>query len=196
MVRRAASAGADWIGFVFFDRSPRAVTPEAAETLLLSVGDAIPVALLVDPDDALVNRITALGIHVLQLHGGESPERVAEIKARTGAEIWKAVGVSGKADLPGLTDFAAADRFLIDARPPQDASRPGGHGEAFDWSILEGWQAPRPWLLAGGLTQENVAEAIARTGADAVDVSSGVERAPGLKDWAKVRAFLQAAHRR
>ncbi|MCI4643755.1 MAG: phosphoribosylanthranilate isomerase [Hyphomonadaceae bacterium] len=193
MVRLTAGAGADWIGFVFFERSPRAVTTEAAETLLLSVGNASPVALLVDPDDALVDRVTMLGIGVLQLHGQESPARLAEIKARTGAQIWKAVGVHEAGDLLPLGDFTAADRLLVDAKPPRGADRTGGHGHAFDWSVLNGWIAPKPWLLAGGLTPENVAAAIAQTSATAVDVSSGVERAPGLKDAARIRAFIKAA---
>lgn len=192
-VRRAAEAGADWIGFVFFQRSPRAVTPEAVETLLLSIGEATPVALMVDPDDALIDRVIALGIRTLQLHGHETPERVAEIKARTGAQVWKAAGVSTRADLDALSAYAAADRLLADAKPPKDADRMGGHGRSFDWSVLEGWTPDRPWILAGGLTPYNVTGAIALTGATAVDVSSGVERGPGLKDTAKIKAFITAA---
>ena len=192
-VRHAANAGADWIGVVFFERSPRAVTPEAAETLLLSVGEAVPVALLVDPDDALLDRITMLGIRILQLHGSETAERVAEIKARTHAEVWKAAGVSAPSDLEALMAYTAADRLLVDAKPPKNAERSGGHGLVFDWTILDGWKAPKPWLLAGGLTPENVADAIAQTGANAVDVSSGVERAPGLKDRALISDFIREA---
>lgn len=192
-VRRAAEAGADWIGFVFFDRSPRAVTPEAVETLLLSIGNATPVALLVDPDDGLIDRVIRLGIRTLQLHGHEAPERVAEIKARTGAQVWKAAGVSSRADLDALSAYEAADRLLADAKPPKDADRMGGHGRSFDWSVLEGWKPLKPWILAGGLTPYNVTGAIALTGASAVDVSSGVERAPGLKDIDKIEAFIEAA---
>lgn len=193
LVRFCAAEGADWIGFVFVEASPRHVTPEAAETLLLGVGRAVPVALLVDPDDVLIDRVTRTGIRVLQLHGSETPERVAEIREKTGCEVWKALGVATAEDLAGAGAFEAADRLLIDAKPPADADRTGGHGAAFDWTILEGWDAPRPWILAGGLTPENVAAAIAATGAPAVDVSSGVEKLRGLKDRERVRAFLRAA---
>lgn len=193
LVRFCAAEGADWIGFVFVAPSPRHVTPEAAETLLMGVGRAVPVALLVDPDDKLIDRVTRTGIRVLQLHGGETPERVAEIKERTGYEVWKALGVATAEDLAGAGAFDAADRLLIDAKPPKDADRSGGHGTAFDWAILQGWKPPRPWILAGGLTPENVAAAIAATGAPAVDVSSGVEKLRGLKDRERVRAFLRAA---
>ena len=193
LVRLCAAEGADWVGFVFVEASPRHVTPEAVETLLLGVGRSVPVALLANADDALIDRVTATGIRVLQLHGQESPERVAEIRARTGCEVWKAFGVETAEDLAGAGPFAAADRLLIDAKPPTDAARTGGHGQAFDWSILKGWTAPKPWILAGGLTPENVAGAITATGAPAVDVSSGVERLRGLKDKELVRAFLRAA---
>ena len=193
LVRLCAAEGADWVGFVFVEASPRHVTPEAVETLLLGVGRSVPVALLANADDALIDRVTATGIRVLQLHGQESPERVAEIRARTGCEVWKAFGVETAEDLAGAGPFAAADRLLIDAKPPTDAASTGGHGQAFDWSILKGWTAPKPWILAGGLTPENVAGAITATGAPAVDVSSGVERLRGLKDKELVRAFLRAA---
>ncbi len=192
-VRLAAAAGADWIGFVFAPASPRAVTPQAAENLLLQVGRAVPVALLVDPDDELLDRVATIGFPVLQLHGSESPERLAEIRERTGAQVWKALGVDTRKDLSRACEYGAADRLLIDARPPPGAARTGGHGSAFDWSLLDGWRAHRPWLLAGGLTPQNVAKAVERTRATAVDVSSGVERAPGLKDIHKIRAFIRAA---
>ncbi len=193
LVRFCAKEGADWIGFVFVEASPRHVTPEAAETLLLGVGRSVPVALLVDADNALIDRVVATGIRVLQLHGRETPQRVADISARTGCEVWKAFGVEAAADLAGAEAYEAADRLLIDAKPPKGADRTGGHGLAFDWSILKGWEAPKPWILAGGLTPENVKDAVAATGAPAVDVSSGVERLRGLKDRELVRAFLRAA---
>ena len=194
-LRAAVSAGADWIGFVFVKASPRAVTPAAAASLLFGVGDAIPVALLADPDDADIDAVTSLGIAVLQLHGSETPERVAEIKAQLPArgEVWKALGVAEPVHLDQARAYGAADRVLIDAKPPAGADRTGGHGAAFDWSILDGWTPPRPWLLAGGLTPANVAAAIAATGAEAVDVSSGVERARGLKDAALIADFVKAA---
>ena len=193
LVRFAAREGADWIGFNFVPGSPRRVTPEAAASLLLQVGKARPVALLVEPTDAEVDAIVALGFPVLQLHGAETPERLAEIKARTGREVWKALGVATRADLDTANTYAAADKLLIDAKPPKDAPYSGGHGQVFDWAILEGWQPAAPWMLAGGLTPDNVASAIAATGAPAVDVSSGVERVRGLKDRELVRAFIRAA---
>ncbi len=193
LVRHAAQAGADWIGFVFAEASPRHVTEAAAASLLMQVGSATPVALLVDPDDAQIDRIVTLGFPVLQLHGSETPERVAALKARTGAEIWKAVGIAGADDLSQAEAFTMADRLLIDAKPPRDADRTGGHGLPFDWNVLKGWQVPGPWILAGGLTPENVADAVRLTGAMAVDVSSGVERIRGLKDRRLVTAFIEAA---
>lgn len=192
LVRRTAAAGADWIGLVFAPASPRAVKPAEASALVAATGAATPVALLVDADDALVDAVRALGITILQLHGRESPERVAEIKARSGAEVWKAHGIASPSDLARLTAYDAADRFLLDARPPEGSARTGGHGAAFDWSLLTDWTAPKPWLLAGGLTPDNVAGAIAATGAEAVDVSSGVETAPGIKDMGLIRAFIEA----
>ncbi len=193
LVAFAAREGADWIGFMFVAGSPRQVTFAAAQTLLLYVGKAVPVAVFVDPSDEDVRAAAALGFPVLQLHGTETPERVAEIKALTGLEIWKVLSVRDAADLAGAGAYASADRLLIDAKPPEGEAIAGGHGAAFDWAILKGWTPPKPWLLAGGLTPENVAAAMRQTGAAAVDVSSGVERRRGLKDRELVRAFLQAA---
>jgi len=193
LVRFAAREGADWIGFVFVEASPRHVTPEAAASLLMQAGKAVPVALLADATDDGIDAVTATGIRVLQLHGAETPQRLADIKARTGCEVWKALGVSSRVHLDDARAYTAADRLLIDARPPEGAARTGGHGAPFDWTILDGWQAPAPWMLAGGLTPETVATAIAATGAPAVDVSSGVERIRGLKDRELVRAFIRAA---
>ncbi|WP_370233327.1 phosphoribosylanthranilate isomerase [Hyphomonas sp.] len=193
LVRHAAQSGADWIGFVFAEASPRFVTEPAAASLLMQVGPARPVALLVDPDDAQIDRIVGLGFPILQLHGQETPDRVADIKARTGKEIWKAIGVAEADDLGRAGDYAAADRLLIDAKPPKGADRTGGHGLAFDWNLLSAWTAPRPWLLAGGLNPGNVADAIRLTGAPAIDVSSGVERRKGVKDRDLVSEFLGAA---
>lgn len=193
LVRFAAQKGADWIGFVFVEASPRYVTEAAAATLLMQAGRSVPVALLVNPDDAQIERIVALGIRTLQLHGSETPDRVAEIKSATGAEVWKALGVATSEDLERAALYTAADRLLIDAKPPEGADRTGGHGLAFDWTLMQGWGAPKPWLLAGGLTPDNVGEAIRLTGAPAVDVSSGVERLKGLKDRALVQTFIEAA---
>lgn len=192
MVGIAARAGADWIGLMFAP-SPRQVTRAAAETLLLSVHEAVPVAVMVDPSDEDVRAVAAIGIRVLQLHGSETPERVAAIKAMTGCEIWKAFGVRDAGDLLRAAVYASADRLLLDAKPPDGVQQAGGNGAVFDWDLLAGWSAPKPWLLSGGLTPENVAGAIARTGAQAVDVSSGVELIRGLKDKARVEAFIRAA---
>ncbi|ABI75671.1 N-(5'phosphoribosyl)anthranilate isomerase [Hyphomonas neptunium ATCC 15444] len=192
MVAFAAREGADWVGFVFAP-SVRQVTLAAAETLLLSVGKATPVALMVDPSDAEAQAVAALGFPILQLHGQETPARAAELKSLTGCAIWKAIGVQTRDNLGQIGTFPDIDGLLLDAKPPEGATIAGGHGAAFDWSILKGWTAPKPWLLAGGLTPENVAEAIAATGAPGVDVSSGVERIRGLKDRELVRAFIRAA---
>jgi len=194
-LRTAARAGSDWIGFVFFEKSPRHVTLAAAESLLLSVGSAIPVALLVDPSDAFVREAGRVGFQILQLHGQETPERVSQIKQLSGArEVWKAAGIASEADLASLEAYVGhADRLLLDYKPPEMSDIPGGAGHAFDWSLLKNWAAPLPWILAGGLTPENIAEAITATGARAVDVSSGVERKRGLKDAEKIQKFIDAA---
>ena len=194
-LRAAARAGADRIGFMFVEKSQRYVTLAAVESLLMGIGTATPVGVLVDPDDGLVRDVAALGIRTLQLHGSETPERVREIKALSGAdEVWKAIGVACAGDLRRAETYArSADRLLLDAKPPKDADISGGAGEAFDWSLLKNWSAPMPWILAGGLTPENVGEAIKATGAKAVDVSSGVERARGLKDAQRIQVFIKAA---
>ena len=194
-LRAAVQAGADWIGFVFVEKSPRAITLAAAETLLFGVGRTTPVALLVDPDDELVRAVGRVGFPVIQLHGTETPERCAAVRELSGAQdVWKAVGVASAADLVRAETYAGfADRLLLDAKPPSEAGLTGGTGEVFDWSLLKDWAAPMPWILAGGLTPENVGEAIKTTGAKAVDVSSGVERARGLKDAQRIEAFIKAA---
>lgn len=195
-VAAAAAAGASFLGLVFHPASPRAVTAERARELALGapVGTA-KVALLVDPDDATLDALTgSVPLDMVQLHGRETPERVASIRARAGLPIIKAVGVRTAEDLPAL-DAAAevADMVLVDAKPPQGADRPGGHGLPFDWRLIANRRWPVPWFLAGGLTPGNVADAIALTGATHVDVSSGVEQAPGEKDADKIAAFVAAA---
>jgi phosphoribosylanthranilate isomerase len=196
-LRAAAAIGVDWAGFNFFPKSPRYVTPEVAQNLLLHVGDTVPVALLVDPADTEIDTICALGFPVLQLHGQESPSRIAQIKARTGLEIWKAVGIASAEDLETARYYTAADRLLLDAKAPRSALNSGGHGVTFDWSLLAAFTADKrgtpDWILAGGLTPGNVAEAISRTGAPAVDVSSGVERVRGLKNADLIKQFVGAA---
>ncbi|MFN6979657.1 MAG: phosphoribosylanthranilate isomerase, partial [Gemmobacter sp.] len=195
-VDAAVRAGARYVGFVFFPASPRAVTPDAARALALRVpGGAARVALTVDADDALLDAIlAAVPVDILQLHGHESPERVAAVRARYGLPVMKAVGVAGAGDIEALAIHArAADMLLVDAKPPKGAALPGGNGAAFDWRLIAGRRWPVPWLLAGGLTADTVAEALRVTGAPGVDVSSGVESAPGVKDAARMAAFVAAA---
>lgn len=192
----ALEAGADWIGLVHFPRSPRHVALERARTLSAAArGRAERVVLLVDPDDALVAAaVEAVDPDLIQLHGRESPERVAAIRARTGRPVMKAVGVAGYEDLRLLAPYAAAaDRLLLDAKAPPGAALPGGNGIAFDWDLLAGVRLPAGTMLSGGLTPETVAEALRRSGVAAVDVSSGVETSPGRKDPDRIRAFVAAA---
>ena len=197
-VAAAAEAGARYVGLVFFPKSPRAVSAPEAAALARQVPLGIArVGLFVDPDDSLLDRTLAdVPLDMIQLHGSESPDRVAAVKALTGLPVMKAVGLSGPDDLPALTDYGlVADMLLVDAKPPQGADLPGGNGLAFDWRLLAGRRWLRPWMLAGGLTAQNVAEAIRLTGAPAVDVSSGVETEPGQKDESLIRAFVAAATR-
>ncbi len=192
----ARRAGADMVGFVFFPPSPRAVTANQAGVLARSytVGPK-RVGLFVDPDDTtLAAALAEVPLDILQLHGEESPARAGEIRARFGKPVMKALGIGSKADLARLADYAdQVDYFLLDARPPPGSALPGGTALAFDWALMKNETPPRPWLLAGGLTPANVAEAIAASGAPGVDVSSGVERARGIKDPAAIAAFVAAA---
>lgn len=195
-VAAVAAAGAAYAGFVFFPKSPRHLTVEAARDLALAAPEGLcKVALTVDADDTTLDTIVgAVPLDMLQLHGHETPERVAAVKARYGLPVMKAIGVAEEGDLAGLMDMSlAADQLLIDAKPPKGADLPGGNGLAFDWRLLVGRKWLKPWMLAGGLTPENVAQAVRLTGARQVDVSSGVESAPGVKDPAKIAAFVQAA---
>lgn len=192
----ACKGGARYVGFVFFPKSPRHVTIEQAAELALSVPEGVcKVALVVDPDDALLDNITdRVPIDMLQLHGKEPPDRVAEIKARYGLPVMKAVGISDVEDLPQINKYSrVADQLLIDAKPPKSAELPGGNGLSFDWRLLEQRRWAVPWMLAGGLTAANVGEAARLTGAQQVDVSSGVESETGVKDADLVEAFLRAA---
>lgn len=193
-VEAAAEAGAAYVGFVFFEKSPRNLSLAEAEVLALSVPPGIvKVALTVNADDALVDEIAALPIDMFQLHGSESPARVSEVKARTGLPVMKAIGVAEAADLDRIADYdGVADQILVDAKPPKGGEVPGGNGLAFDWRLIEGRDWAGPWMLAGGLDSDNVAAAVRLTGASQVDVSSGVESAPGVKDVAEIRAFMKA----
>ncbi|MCO8145020.1 phosphoribosylanthranilate isomerase [Rhodovulum tesquicola] len=195
-VTAAVAARASYLGFVFFAKSPRNLGTEAARALACEVPPGIAkVALTVDAEDATLAAILdRVPIDMLQLHGHESPDRVAEIRARFGLPVMKAVGVADEGDLPGLTEYArVADQLLVDAKPPRDAALPGGNGLSFDWRLIANRRWPVPWMLAGGLTPDNVAEAIRLTGARQVDVSSGVESAPGVKDAALIARFIAAA---
>ncbi|MFL9825137.1 phosphoribosylanthranilate isomerase [Rhodoplanes sp. SY1] len=195
-VEATVAAGADMAGFVVFPPSPRHVDLARGRTLAAQAkGRLLRVALTVDADDALLDDIVAaLDPDWLQLHGKETPERVAAVKERFGRLVMKALGIAAAADLARVPAYAAvADRILFDARPPKDATRPGGLGQAFDWRLLDNLDPGLVHMLSGGLDPANVAEALRITRAPAVDVSSGVERAPGDKDPQKVADFVRAA---
>lgn len=197
-VRAALDGRAAFIGFMFFAKSPRDIAPDLAARLAAPVrGRAKVVAVTVDPDDAALDRITAiLKPDLIQLHGGETPQRAAQIAARTGAGVIKALPVSESRDLDAANAFdGLVDHLMFDAKPPKDADRPGGGGAAFDWTLLSGRRFERPWFLAGGLDPWNLAEAVRASGAPLIDVSSGVERGAGLKDPGLISAFLDAARR-
>lgn len=192
----ALEAGADLVGFVFFPPSPRHLGLEAARALATRVkGRAGIVALTVNAtDESLLDIATALNPDLLQLHGSETPERVVAIRTRFGRPVMKALPVAARADLSPVRLYAnVADRLLFDARAPKDATRPGGLGKPFDWSLLAGIDPGIPFMLSGGLDAGNLAQALAISRAPGVDVSSGVESAPGVKDPAKIRAFIRAA---
>ena len=192
-MQAAVEAGADLVGFVFFPPSPRAVTP--AQAAAIARPGPAKVGLCVDPaEDDIAAVLAALPLDVIQLHGEETPTRCAAIRARFGLPVMKALGIASAADLDALADYApVVDRFLLDAKAPPGAPLPGGNAAPFDWTLTAGRTIPRPWLLAGGLTPENVGQAIAVSGAPGVDVSSGVERARGVKDPARIAAFVAAS---
>ncbi|WP_431862430.1 phosphoribosylanthranilate isomerase [Azospirillum sp.] len=196
-LRAALDGGARWIGLVFYPASPRYVAPSLAAELARMVPTAVrTVGLFVDADDAFLDHVVSqVPFDLLQLHGKETPERVAAIKAAFSIPVMKAIKVGGPEDLERANDYAAVcDRLLFDAKPPAKVSAlPGGNGIAFDWTLLNGRTWSRPWMLSGGLNAGNVAEAVRTTGAPALDVSSGVEDRPGHKDPALIRAFLETA---
>ncbi len=192
----ALESGADQVGFVFFPPSPRNLGMEAARVLGERVaGRAAKVALTVNAnDDTLAAIVAALKPDILQLHGTETPERVAVVRSKFGLPVMKALPIATRADLSPIRQYAnVADRLLFDARAPQEATRPGGLGKTFDWTLLAGLKVNVPYMLSGGLDAHNVAEAIRITGAPGVDVSSGVESRAGVKDSSKIRAFIRAA---
>lgn len=195
-VHAAARAGAVYGGFVFFPKSPRNVGIQQARDLALEAPVGLAkVALVVNADDAQLDAILdKVPLDMLQLHGGETPQRVAEIRARYGLPVMKAIGIAEAADLVQIDEFASvADQLLIDAKAPKGADLPGGNGLSFDWRLVNRKYWPCPWMLAGGLTPDNVGLAVQMTGARQVDVSSGVESAPGQKDAALIEAFVRAA---
>ncbi|HEY0271467.1 MAG TPA: phosphoribosylanthranilate isomerase [Sphingomonas sp.] len=198
-VAAAVRHGASHVGFVFFPKSPRNIVPEQAGSLATPAGIG-RIGVFVDPDEALLaHAVAAARLTGIQLHGEETPERVAAVRARYNIEVWKAIPVRTRADLAAAGAYhGAATRILYDAKTPQ-GSLPGGMGLRFDWRLLaqgpEGFRHPLPWALSGGIDAANVAEAVAITGARLVDASSGVERAPGVKDVDKIAAFLQAVAR-
>jgi len=185
----AVECGADWIGFNFFPPSPRYVTPAQAAALSARAGGGPPrVGLFVRPTlDVIAATLAVIRLDVLQLYDAD----LAAIRRQFDLESWRAVGVASEADLPHAD--GGADRLLVEAKAPPDATRPGGNAVSFDWTLLRGWRPPAPWILAGGLNVDNVAEAISITGAEAVDVSSGVEQRLGVKDPALIRRFIANA---
>jgi phosphoribosylanthranilate isomerase len=191
----ALEGGARYLGFVFFPKSPRYLRPEAAAALAARAhGRAETVAVLADPSDAELAAVAAaLAPNWLQLHGEESPDRIAAARRFARCGIIKGLSVAGPADLDAARAFeTAADMLLFDAKPPPGADRPGGYGQGFDWRLLAGQRFAKPWFLAGGLNPENVSDAVAQSGATLLDASSGLERAPGVKDPARIAAFLAA----
>jgi phosphoribosylanthranilate isomerase len=192
----AVCAGADFVGLVFFPASPRNLGIEQANSLATRMrGRTRITALLADPDDDKVALVTqAIAPDFLQLHGNETPQRVGEIRMRFRVPVIKALALAEASDLAGAASYAdAADMFLFDAKAPANAARPGGRGAAFDWQLLRGRSFSRPWLLAGGLNAQSVARAIASSSAPGVDVSSGVETAPGVKNPEMITSFVAAA---
>ena len=192
------AGGAAYLGFMFFERSPRNVSPEAAGRLAGPArGPAKIVAVTVDPDDAELDRIVAhLKPDLIQLHGRETPPRAAAIAARAGVGVIKVLHVSDASDFDAAGAYeGAVEHLMFETRPPEGSDRPGGLGASFDWTLAAGRRYARPWFLAGGLNPWNAAEAIAQSGAPLLDVSSGVERGPGVKDPALISAFLEAVRR-
>lgn len=196
LLEATIEAGADMVGFVHFPRSPRHCSIEQIATLISSARGRIETCvLLVNPDNSCVAEVAALGPDWIQLHGPESPHRVEAIKAEAGVEIMKAVSIGSREDVAHIADFVeVADRILLDAKPPKGADRPGGLGDTFDWSLLEGLDPSIPYMLSGGLTPQTVADAIRTVRPPfGVDVSSGVETAPGVKNKQLIEAFIRNA---
>lgn len=195
-MRDIYDAGAQYIGLVFFDKSPRNVTFEQAQAISQAAPrDLVKVALTVDPDNGFLERlVNTVPLDMIQLHGRETPQRVSEIKQKTGMKVMKAIGLAEPEDLKTIDRYeGVADQIMVDAKPMEDATLPGGNGFAFDWNILKEKRWSTPWMLAGGLNPDNIAQAVKITGARQIDVSSGVEASPGKKDREKINAFIKAA---
>jgi phosphoribosylanthranilate isomerase len=197
-VAAAVAGGADYVGLVFYPPSPRAVrTDEAAQLSQLVPERMRKVGLFVDPDDELLARVTgSVKLNLVQLHGAETPDRVAAVRRLTGLPVMKAVKIAAAVDVDAAKPYVGvADLLLFDAKTPPAMTNalPGGNAVSFDWTLLAGRSWPLPWMLSGGLNEANIAEAVRISGARAVDVSSGVETAPGIKDPDKIRAFLATA---
>jgi phosphoribosylanthranilate isomerase len=193
-VDAAVAAGARWLGFNFFPPSPRYIAPDPASRLIARVPGGIGrVAILVDADDEAIAAVIAAGIDTLQLHGHETPDRIAEVQARTGKPVWRAIGVRTRADIAqAIRDAGPADRLLLDAKAPSESPIPGGNGVAFDWRLMQGIAPPLPWGLGGGLNPGNVGAALAVVRPAFVDVASGIEDRPGVKSLQKIAEFASA----
>lgn len=195
-IQYAVENGAAYLGFNFFAKSPRSVDFEQAAALAVDVPSGVcKVALVVNETDAFLDKLVeTVPVDMIQLHGSEAPDRVIAVKQRYGLPVMKVIGVSGPDDIAKIDTFMrVADQIMVDAKAPKDAVLPGGNGVPFDWRLVAGRRWAVPWMLAGGLTPENVAEAVRLTGANQVDVSSGVESAPGIKDEQKIAQFIRAA---
>ena len=197
-VETARHSGADFLGFIHFPKSPRHVSLERAADLARHKGSAKSVAVLVDPDDALLGEVLrVLRPDYIQLHGGETPQRCLDARHYAEQGVWKALGISTVEDVRAATAYEHyVDGFVFDAKPPNDAERPGGLGQAWNYGVLQGFRSAHPWLLAGGLTVESVKDAMNQSNAPGVDVVSGVESAPGVKDLEKIKRFIAAVKAR
>lgn len=193
-IAAAVKGGAAYLGFIFFPKSPRHIEPERAQAIARAAGEAQTVAVMVDPRDEEIEAVRrTLAPDWIQLHGSETPVRTGQVRGAAKKGVIKVIGVSRSADLAAAASYESiADMLMFEAKPPAGADRPGGNGQAFDWKILDGQRFNRPWLLSGGLDPSNVVRAIGESGAPAVDVSSGVESAPGIKDPERIAAFLAA----
>ena len=195
-ITAALTGGADWLGFVFCAESPRAIDSACAQTLFQTIPENTgKVGLVVNADDAFLDAlISAVPLDMIQLHGDETPARCRDIKARFNLPVMKAIGIETHKDLAQIADYeSVCDMILLDAKPPRGTAQRGGHGQGFDWRVVAGYPWRKPWMLAGGLSADNIHQAVAESGAMAVDISSGIERIKGVKDPDLIRDFLKIA---